>query len=97
MPREGIAQTNAPWFKLSPDGARLAILREGFNPANSSGGLSILDLDSEQELLIEPDFRNHAGAISNVFDWSPQGDRLAYITVVEGEPVRDMPMEYSEI
>lgn len=70
----------AAWFKVSPAGDKVAVMREW---GGAIGQLSVLDVTSGQETVIEEQVRNSAYSLANIFGWSPDGSALAYLTMVE--------------
>lgn len=86
--------SSAAWFQVSPKGDKVALLRE-FNAER--GKLSILDLESGQEVMVDEQMLNLHGAITNVFAWSPDGSTLAFVNLVDGGLAGDAPQMVSEL
>lgn len=80
------SQSGAAWFKVAPGGTKVAIMRTW---DGASGQLGILDVASGQETVIEELIRNNAYSIPNVYAWSPDGDTLAYLTMIEEGSVEE--------
>lgn len=86
------------WINVSPRGDKVAILRATGD--HESGELSILDLGSEQEYVIDEQLRNLSYAAPFMYAWSPQEDTLAYMTLrttVEGKPGEEIYAHQSQL
>ena len=72
-------------YLWSPDGSRIAFQRKGSMALRSGlgggdGVLTVFDVESRRKTVVHRDFVNDAGD----FDWSPDGQRLAFHTLSGG-------------
>ncbi len=86
--------SSAAWFQVSPKGDKVALLRE-FNAER--GKLSILDLESGREVMVDEQMLNLHGAITNILAWSPDGGTLAFVNLVDSGLAGDAPQMVSEL
>ena len=87
--------SSAAWFKVSRTGDKVAIMREG---GGASGRLTVLDIASGREKVIEEQVRNGAYSLPNIYAWSPDGNTLAYLTMVEEGSVEEQTItDFSEL
>lgn len=64
---------------LSPSERYMALLRQGIG--YETGTLSILDMETGEEYLVDDQLRNDQSALNALFAWSPGSDTLAYLTM----------------
>lgn len=87
--------SSAAWFKVSPSGDMVAIMREW---GGATGKLTVLDIANGQETVIDDQVRNGAYSLPNIYAWSPDGNTLAYLTMVEEGSVEEQTItDFSEL
>lgn len=87
--------SSAAWFKVSPSGNMVAIMREW---GGATGKLTVLDIANGQETVIDDQVRNGAYSLPNIYTWSPDGNTLAYLTMVEEGSVEEQTItDFSEL